>query len=129
MHTLTRNNLDSVAFDACLVALRTWAANRRPERHLDNFLSEEELSLNADRSQHGIALPTRGVIMYDFAVGTKALFGERYAQWANLSVPAVDLDRARAAITTMWVDEPGGWTYELSALAYTDLPRSLSKRG
>ena len=35
--------------------------------------------------------------MYEFAVGTEALFGERYAQWANLGVPGVDLDRARAA--------------------------------
>ncbi len=35
--------------------------------------------------------------MYEFAVGTEALFGERYAQWANLVVPGVDLDRARAA--------------------------------
>jgi esterase FrsA len=54
---------------------------------------------------------------YEFTVDTRALFSERYPQWANLGLPAADLDRVRAAITTMWADEPGGWTYELSAMA------------
>ena len=61
---------------------------------------------------------------YEFSVDTQALFGERYAQWVNLGLPAADLDRARAAITTMWADEPGGWTHELSALA-----RAYAARG
>src|SRR6266498_2312305 len=54
---------------------------------------------------------------YEFAVDVRALFSERYPQWVNLGVPAADLDRVRAAVTTMWADGPGGWTYELSGLA------------
>jgi esterase FrsA len=54
---------------------------------------------------------------YEFPVDTAALMDERYPQWVNLGLPAADLDRVRASITTMWADEPGGWTYELSALA------------
>jgi len=54
---------------------------------------------------------------YEFDVDTRALFTERYPQFVNLGIPAADLDRVRAAITTMWADQPGGWTYELSALA------------
>jgi esterase FrsA len=54
---------------------------------------------------------------YTFPVDTDALFGERLPQWTNLGVPRADLDRVRAAVTTMWGSEPGCWTYELSALA------------
>jgi esterase FrsA len=54
---------------------------------------------------------------YEFDVDTAALFGERCPQWVSLGLPAADLDRVRTAITTMWTDGPGGWTYELSALA------------
>jgi esterase FrsA len=54
---------------------------------------------------------------YEFPVDTAALLGERHPQWVNLGLPAADLDRARASTTTMWADRPGGWTYELSALA------------
>ena len=54
---------------------------------------------------------------YEFAVDATALVSERYPQWVNLGLPAADLDRVRAAITTMWADEPGGWAYELAGLA------------
>ncbi|HEY3831227.1 MAG TPA: hypothetical protein VGO03_02950 [Acidimicrobiia bacterium] len=31
-------------------------------------------------------------------------------------VPAVDVERMRSTITDMWLDGPGGWVYEWSAL-------------
>ena len=54
---------------------------------------------------------------YEFVLDPQALFAERYPQFVNLGLPAGDLDRARARITEMWADVPGGWTYEMSLLA------------
>ena len=53
---------------------------------------------------------------YEFPVDTAALYGERRPQFVNQGLPAADLDQAASRITQMWVDEPGGWTYEFSAL-------------
>ena len=54
---------------------------------------------------------------YEFDVDVGSLLAERYPQFVNLGLPAADLDRVRPRISTMWADAPGGWTYELSALA------------
>ncbi len=54
---------------------------------------------------------------YEFELDASSLLAERYAQFVNLGLPAADLDRVMTKITTMWADAPGGWTYELSALA------------
>lgn len=54
---------------------------------------------------------------YEFPVDTDALYGERRAQFANQGLPVDELDRAMAKVTRMWAAEPGGWTYEFSALA------------
>jgi len=54
---------------------------------------------------------------YEFPVDTAALYGERRPQFINQGLPAADLEEAAARVTQMWADEPGGWTYEYSALA------------
>jgi esterase FrsA len=54
---------------------------------------------------------------YEFPVDVQALLAERFPQFVNLGLPAADLEEATARITAMWADAPGGWTYELSALA------------
>jgi esterase FrsA len=54
---------------------------------------------------------------YEFPVDTAALYGERRPQFVNQGLPAADLDEAAARVTQMWANEPGGWTYEFSALA------------
>jgi esterase FrsA len=54
---------------------------------------------------------------YEFPVATAALYGERRPQFVNQGLPAADLDKAAARVAQMWADEPGGWTYEFSALA------------
>ena len=58
-----------------------------------------------------------GPMGYEFDVDVGSLLAERYPQFVNLGIAAADLDRVRPRITTMWADAPGGWTYELSALA------------
>ena len=42
---------------------------------------------------------------------------ERHSQMVNTGLPVQDVDAMRAAITGMWVDEPGGWVHEWSGLA------------
>jgi esterase FrsA len=54
---------------------------------------------------------------YEFPLDHHALFEERYPQFLNLGIPREALDHVRAAITSMWADEPGGWTYEWSRVA------------
>jgi len=61
---------------------------------------------------------------YEFEVDAAALFAERYPQFLKLGIRVDRLNRVMAAVTTMWADEPGGWTYEWSTLA-----NEYAKRG
>ncbi|WP_328522731.1 alpha/beta fold hydrolase [Kribbella sp. NBC_00359] len=54
---------------------------------------------------------------YQFPINPDNLFEERTAQFVNLGLPAVEVARLRGAITDMWADAPGGWTWEWSRLA------------
>ncbi|SED26287.1 esterase FrsA [Streptomyces melanosporofaciens] len=54
---------------------------------------------------------------YPFPVDPENLFEERTAQFVNLGLPSDEVARLRAAITNMWADAPGGWTWEWSRLA------------
>lgn len=54
---------------------------------------------------------------YQFPVDPSDLFEERAAQFVNLGLPADEVAHLRAAITDMWADAPGGWTWEWSRLA------------
>ncbi|MFJ4773836.1 alpha/beta fold hydrolase [Streptomyces uncialis] len=54
---------------------------------------------------------------YQWPLVAKELFAERYPQMINTGLPAADVDAARAAITDMWADAPGGWVHEWSAVA------------
>ncbi|WP_244321210.1 alpha/beta hydrolase [Streptomyces melanosporofaciens] len=66
----------------------------------------------------GGATDSRSNIMtYPFPVDPENLFEERTAQFVNLGLPSDEVARLRAAITNMWADAPGGWTWEWSRLA------------
>ncbi|MGW6421831.1 alpha/beta hydrolase family protein [Nocardia sp. NPDC055053] len=54
---------------------------------------------------------------YQWPLDPADLFVERYPQMVNTGLPAADVDAARAAITEMWTDAPGGWVREWSRLA------------
>jgi esterase FrsA len=54
---------------------------------------------------------------YQWPLDADDLFGERYPQMVNTGMPVNDVEAVRAAITTMWPDEPGGWVFEWSGLA------------
>jgi len=54
---------------------------------------------------------------YEWSLDPEELFAERYAQMLRNDMPVGDVDRLRASIHRMWVDEPGGWVYEWSQLA------------
>lgn len=53
---------------------------------------------------------------YQWPLNAQELFGERYPQMVNTGLPVADVDAVRAAITDMWADSSGGWTYEWSKL-------------
>lgn len=53
---------------------------------------------------------------FQWPVDARDLFGERYPQMVNSGLPVEDVDAVRAAVTEMWLDGPGGWAYEWSAL-------------
>lgn len=54
---------------------------------------------------------------YQWAIDAEEVFGERYPQMINTGLPVGDVNAARAAISEMWPDAPGGWVYEWSQLA------------
>ena len=54
---------------------------------------------------------------FQWPVDTKDLFDERNPQMVNTGLPAQDVDAVHSAITEMWLDTPGGWVYEWTALA------------
>jgi len=45
------------------------------------------------------------------------MFEDRAQQFEKFGIPCDDIARARAAVTDMWADAPGGWVYEWSKLA------------
>jgi esterase FrsA len=57
------------------------------------------------------------VMSFQWPVDTKDLFDERNPQMVNTGLPAQDVDAVHSAITEMWLDTPGGWVYEWTALA------------
>jgi esterase FrsA len=54
---------------------------------------------------------------YTYPIETEAMFEDRAAQFVGFGVPTADVERMRSTITDMWLDGPGGWTFEWSALA------------
>ena len=54
---------------------------------------------------------------YTYSVTASAMFEDRTAQFEAFGVPASELAEVRAAVSDMWRDGPGGWTYEWSKVA------------
>jgi esterase FrsA len=54
---------------------------------------------------------------YTYTVAASAMFEDRAAQFEAFGVPASEVAEVRAAVTDMWRDGPGGWTYEWSKVA------------
>ncbi|SPM33115.1 Esterase FrsA [Mycobacterium rhizamassiliense] len=55
--------------------------------------------------------------MYTYDIDTADMFVDRTDQFAKFGIPLDDIERVRAAVTDMWADAPGGWSYEWSRLA------------
>ena len=55
--------------------------------------------------------------MYTYDVDAAAMFDDRTHQFEKFGIPVADIASARAAITDMWTDAPGGWVFEWSRLA------------
>jgi hypothetical protein len=55
--------------------------------------------------------------MYTYDIDPQAMFEDRAQQFEKFGIPCDDTARARAAVTDMWADAPGGWVYEWSKLA------------
>ncbi|HEY1738752.1 MAG TPA: alpha/beta hydrolase [Acidimicrobiia bacterium] len=53
---------------------------------------------------------------YTYPIETEAMFEDRTGQFVAFGVPDADVERMRSTITDMWLDGPGGWVYEWSAL-------------
>jgi esterase FrsA len=56
-------------------------------------------------------------VTYRFPVDPDSIFEERTPQFVNLGIPAEDVARLRSLVNDMWLDAPGGWTYEWSRVA------------
>ena len=54
---------------------------------------------------------------YTYPIDAQAMFDDRTHQFVGYGLPAADVARVRAATTDFWINEPGGWVYEFSALA------------
>jgi esterase FrsA len=54
---------------------------------------------------------------YTYNIDPQAMFKDRFDEFVTLGVPKVEVAEMQAAITDMWADTPGGWTYEWSRLA------------
>ncbi|MCV7409742.1 hypothetical protein AWC05_24250 [Mycobacterium florentinum] len=55
--------------------------------------------------------------MYTYDVDAADMFTDRTHQFEKFGIPLEDIERVREAVTDMWTDAPGGWTYEWSKLA------------
>ncbi|WAJ45899.1 alpha/beta hydrolase [Mycobacterium sp. Aquia_216] len=55
--------------------------------------------------------------MYTYAIDAADMFTDRTHQFEKFGIPLADIERVRAAVTDMWADTSGGWTYEWSKLA------------
>lgn len=56
---------------------------------------------------------------YEWPIDPEEFFTERRAQMINTGLPEADVETVQAAVREMWIDAPGGWTYEWSSLART----------
>lgn len=63
---------------------------------------------------------------YEWSIDPAEFFTERRAQMLNTGLSEAGVDTVQAAVREMWIDAPGGWTYEWSSLArtYADAGRS-----
>jgi esterase FrsA len=55
--------------------------------------------------------------MYTYNIDAADMFTDRTHQFEKFGIALDDIERVRAAVTDMWADAPGGWTYEWSRLA------------
>lgn len=55
--------------------------------------------------------------MYTFDVDPQAIFDDRSHQFVAFGIPLADIAAVRENVTDMWMDAPGGWSYEWSRLA------------
>lgn len=55
--------------------------------------------------------------MYTYDIDAADMFIDRTDQFAKFGIPLDGIERVRAAVTDMWADAPGGWSYEWSKLA------------
>ena len=64
---------------------------------------------------------------YTYPIDAQAMFKDRATQFVGYGLPAADVARVQAATNDFWVNEPGGWVYEFSALAahYQDANQPL----
>lgn len=75
----------------------------------------------------GDPIPEAAAMSYTYPIDAQAMFDDRIHQFIGFGLPADDAARVRAATTDFWLDEPGGWVHEFSALAagYTAQGRPL----
>jgi esterase FrsA len=55
--------------------------------------------------------------MYTYDIDAADMFEDRTDQFEKFGIPLDDIERVRAAVSDMWADAPGGWTYQWSQLA------------
>jgi esterase FrsA len=54
---------------------------------------------------------------YTYDIDVKAMFQDRFDEFVTLGIPKAQVVEMQSAIIDMWIDAPGGWTYEWSRLA------------
>lgn len=55
--------------------------------------------------------------MYTYDIAAAAMFEDRAHQFEKFGIPIDEIERVGAAVSDMWADAPGGWSYEWSKLA------------
>ena len=55
--------------------------------------------------------------MYTYPFTPAEEWEDRGVQFVNFGVPQATVDMLKSKITDMWIDGPGGWVYEWSAIA------------
>ena len=54
---------------------------------------------------------------FTYNIDPNAMFEDRFKQFVSFGIPQADVEALQGIITDMWVDAPGGWTYEWSVYA------------
>ncbi len=54
---------------------------------------------------------------YTYDIDAKAMFEDRFEEFVTLGIPRAEVTEMRDALTEIWADAPGGWSYEWSRLA------------